>query len=139
MRFSECNVRTKSGERSAAVRRWREMALQLKGDDSKALLPSPESPLSSSMPSCVRGSVTIHLRQWACSRVASRSHAFSVCAGCEKALLALDNQATPHFAWSPFFRETFFREMLLRDVSRKFFVAKVFSYTVNIGGNYMIV
>ena len=26
--------------------------------------------------------------------------------------------------------ESFFREMLLRDVSRKFFVAKVFSYTV---------
>ena len=30
----------------------------------------------------------------------------------------------------PFFRETFFHEMLLRHVSRKFFVAKVFSYTV---------
>ena len=41
----------------------------------------------------------------------------------------VDTQATPHFARSPF-RETFFREMLLRDVSRKFFVAKVFSYTV---------
>ena len=44
----------------------------------------------------------------------------------------VDTQATPHFARSPF-RETFFREMLLRDVSRKFFVAKVFSYTVLLG------
>ena len=30
----------------------------------------------------------------------------------------------------PFFHETFFREMLLCDVSQKFFVVKVFSYTV---------
>ena len=37
----------------------------------------------------------------------------------------VDTQATPHSARSPFFRE-----MLLRDVSRNFFVAKVFSYTV---------
>ena len=38
------------------------MALHLKRDDSKAVLPNPEGLLSSSMPSCVRGSVTIHVR-----------------------------------------------------------------------------
>ena len=35
----------------------------------------------------------------------------------------IDTQATPNFARSPF-RETFFREMLLRDVSRKFLVIR---------------
>ena len=83
MRFSDCNVRTKSGERTAdnsgkvVERKSNGSTLQ---DDSKAVLLNPEGPLSSSMPSCVRGSVTVHVRQWACSRVASRSHALSVCA-----------------------------------------------------------
>ena len=35
----------------------------------------------------------------------------------------------PHV--KPFLRETFFHEMLLHDVSRKFFVTNVFSYTVH--------
>ena len=38
------------------------MALHLKRDDSKAVLPNPDGPLSSSMPSFVCGSVAIHVR-----------------------------------------------------------------------------
>ena len=36
----------------------------------------------------------------------------------------------PTMLGHPSFAKLFFREMLLRDVSRKFFVAKVFSYAV---------
>ena len=48
---------------------------------------------------------------------------------CEKAWLCktssrVDTQAMPHSAQSAFFRNTFFREMLLHDVLRKFLVVQ---------------
>ena len=101
------------------------MALHLKRDDSKAVLPSPEGPLSTTLcsPECsdTLASVGMFTRSLEESRLLSLRGARE---GLASFSSRVDNQATPHFAWLPFFRETFFREMLLRDVSRKFLVIR---------------